>query len=291
MNKNLKENVKHGTLQFPFALYTHNRSCEELLVPHHWHEEIEIIFIEEGSFEFEINMEKIEGKKNTFYFINKEEIHYMHSKPTLIQYGIVFDLSILSFEVFDSSQENIIKPLLTGQLKFPREIELSTSYGKEIYKEFEEIKNSYKRQEPGFHINIKGALLKIIAILVKNNLFIKIDSYKENNNDYKINIIKNVFTYMEENYKNKIYIKELAEIANMNEQYFCRFFKKSIGKTITEYLNQYRIEKSIELLKKKDMKIVDISLECGYDNIGYFIKKFKEYKGHKPSDYRKQNIR
>ena len=74
----------------------------------------------------------------------------------------------------------------------------------------------------------------------------------------------------------------------MNTQYFCRYFKKLVGKTPTEYINDVRIEKAKELLAESDDKIIDIAIACGYDNIGYFIKRFKEQKHMSPSQYRKQ---
>ena len=287
-DNNLKEAIKHGTIQFPLAFYTHNLSEEPLFVSHHWHEEVELIYIEEGDFELEINMEKIEVKNNTFYFSNSEELHYLVGKPPIRESAIVFDLKLLSFEMFDYGQNNIIKPLLTGEIKFPRSIDGSTTYGKEIYKEFINIINAYSFKEIAWYIHIKASLLKILAILVENNLLINSSNSTQNNNNYKVMIIKNILSYIQNNYKNKIYIKDLSSLANMNEQYLCRFFKKAIGKTVTDYINEYRIEKAVELLQNKDIKILEICLECGYDNVGYFIKKFKEYKSCTPSEYRKE---
>ena len=79
----------------------------------------------------------------------------------------------------------------------------------------------------------------------------------------------------------------MAAVLQMNPQYFCRYFKKATGKTPTEYINEVRVEKAAEYLYRTDRKIIDIALECGYDNIGYFIKRFKEEKGMLPSEYRK----
>lgn len=61
----------------------------------------------------------------------------------------------------------------------------------------------------------------------------------------------------------------------MNEQYFCRYFKKNIGKTITEYINVIRVEKAATALAETEDKIIDIASACGFDNIGYFIRRFK----------------
>ena len=71
----------------------------------------------------------------------------------------------------------------------------------------------------------------------------------------------------------------------MNEQYFCRYFKKNIGKTITEYINVIRVEKAATALAETEDKIIDIA----FDNIGYFIRRFKKEKGMTPSEYRKKS--
>jgi len=85
----------------------------------------------------------------------------------------------------------------------------------------------------------------------------------------------------------KIYIEDLALEANMNVQYFCRFFKSVIGKTPVEYINSYRIEKATELLQTETLSISNIALSVGIDNFSYFVKQFKKYKNCTPSQYRK----
>ena len=50
----------------------------------------------------------------------------------------------------------------------------------------------------------------------------------------------------------------------MNTQYFCRYLKKLLGKTLTEYINEIRIEKASEYLAETNYKIIDIAVSCGY---------------------------
>ena len=99
--------------------------------------------------------------------------------------------------------------------------------------------------------------------------------------------IKKIINYIYENYNRKIYIEDLALEANMNVQYFCRFFKSVVGKTPVEYINSYRIEKATELLQTETLSISNIALNVGIDNFSYFIKQFKKYKNSTPSQYRK----
>lgn len=73
-----------------------------------------------------------------------------------------------------------------------------------------------------------------------------------NSKDYKLHVLKQVVTYIQEHYSEKIYIQELADEVNMNPQYFCRFFKSMTGKKPTDYINHHRIEKAINLLLTTD---------------------------------------
>ncbi len=74
----------------------------------------------------------------------------------------------------------------------------------------------------------------------------------------------------------------------MNEQYFCRFFKKAIGRSPIEYVNEYRIKQAIRLLEETDLPITDVCLECGYNNLGNFLREFRKVTGTTPLQYRKR---
>ena len=72
----------------------------------------------------------------------------------------------------------------------------------------------------------------------------------------------------------------------MDPQYLCRFFKRSLGKTLTEYINSLRIEKACQSLRDTDDKILDICYDCGFQNMGHFISCFKRLTRKTPSSYR-----
>lgn len=86
----------------------------------------------------------------------------------------------------------------------------------------------------------------------------------------KITAIKTVLSYITEHYQEKLYVQDLASQINMNEQYFCRFFKRSIGKTPIDYINDYRLNKVIRLLETGDAPVTEVCLECGFNNMGNF---------------------
>ncbi|MCM1136456.1 MAG: AraC family transcriptional regulator [Clostridium sp.] len=129
---------------------------------------------------------------------------------------------------------------------------------------------------------IKSSLLYILAVLSDYKLF----TPTEKNLDKRVEIIKTALTYIKENYQEKIYIADLARQVNLNEQYFCRLFKKAIGRSPIEYINEYRIKQTRRLLEETNLPVTEICLECGYSNLGNFLREFRKYTGTTPLQYR-----
>ncbi|MCI8447852.1 MAG: helix-turn-helix transcriptional regulator, partial [Eubacterium sp.] len=132
---------------------------------------------------------------------------------------------------------------------------------------------------------IRASILRMLSVLFGYQMLIPI----EKNNNKRVEEIKAVLTYIKEHYKEKIYIRDLAGLINMNEQYFCRFFKKAIGRSPIEYINEYRIRQSVHLLADTDLSVTEICLECGYNNIGNFLKEFRRHTQTTPLKYRGTN--
>lgn len=131
---------------------------------------------------------------------------------------------------------------------------------------------------------IKSSLLYLLATLSSHGLFMP----TEKNLDKRVESIKTVLTYIKENYQDKIYITDLAGQVNLNEQYFCRLFKKAIGCSPIEYLNEYRIKQAKRLLEETNLPVMEVCLECGYNNLGNFLREFRKYTETTPLQYRKQ---
>lgn len=57
-----------------------------------------------------------------------------------------------------------------------------------------------------------------------------------------------------------------------------------------EYINEYRLKQSFRLLEETDLSITDVCLECGYNNLGNYLRSFKKYAGTTPLKYRKKSL-
>ena len=289
-NTSLKENRTHGTVQYPVALYEWNGENEWHVVPH-WHEEMEWIYFQKGDFPVWINTKEYQVHAPAFICIHPEELHALILEKDGIESAVVFPVDILCFERYDAAEAKVLGPLAEGKLRMPVLCQSGDAAFEELsacYKEIEQMLRQMKEQKNMFYLNIKAKMLELIAVAYKHDLLTR--QVREGREEAgTVENLKKVLQYIGEHYSSPIRLFELAELVNMNEQYFCRYFKKNIGKTITEYINVIRVEKAATALAETEDKIIDIAAACGFDNTGYFIRRFKKEKGMTPSEYRKKS--
>lgn len=83
-------------------------------------------------------------------------------------------------------------------------------------------------------------------------------------------------------------VKDISAHVFLSASYVCTFFKSETGKTLNQYLTEYRMERAKQLLGDSRYKITDISSKVGYSDGNYFGKSFKKYSGFSPSEYRER---
>lgn len=99
--------------------------------------------------------------------------------------------------------------------------------------------------------------------------------------------LNDVIQYTFAHYTEKITLEQVSEVAHMVPSAFCRFFKQRTRKTYFDFLNEIRIRSACKLLLNKDMTIVEICFQSGFNNLSYFNRKFKEMTGYSPLKYHK----
>lgn len=142
------------------------------------------------------------------------------------------------------------------------------------------------------HMDAVGEAESIPELSVHASEFIEQAVHALEHDAYSGNsqIVKRAISYIHENYKNKISLSNIAEALHTSPSYLSMLFKHETGATITDYLNQIRIEKSRELLSESTMGLLDVSIQSGFENQSYFSKVFKKINGVTPKEYRKSSL-
>ena len=102
--------------------------------------------------------------------------------------------------------------------------------------------------------------------------------------------VREAIAFIERHYGENISVPQIAQQVAVNPVYLNKLFKLATGKTISEYLNYYRIEMGKELLLREDATVNAVASGLGYNDVRSFIRFFKKFTGLTPKDFRRQNL-
>jgi AraC-like DNA-binding protein len=100
--------------------------------------------------------------------------------------------------------------------------------------------------------------------------------------------INNIYEYSLKNYKNKIQLEEIAGVANISPNSFCRYFKSRTSKTYSQFLIELRVGQACKLLIENNLSIKQLCYESGFNNFTSFHKYFKMITGKSPLSYQRE---
>lgn len=98
--------------------------------------------------------------------------------------------------------------------------------------------------------------------------------------------VSDIFNHIIKNHQRDFSLEEAARLANMNPSAFCRYLKRSTSKTFSEILNEVRIGFACKMLINTQLSVSEIAYNCGYQNVPYFNRQFKNIKDRTPQEYR-----
>ena len=287
VDETMKELETHGSFELPVETYTDNCVIFRSLY-NHWHKEMEIICIDQGSGLARLNRETLRLKEGDLLIVNSGVLHGIKSDSRHILYyrSVVFDLSFLAGPAGDLCQEKVISLLMENRAEFTHLITRSHENYGNIFHLFCEIHQCHKDKPPFYYMKLKGLFYGLFYEMLAGNYIITTDAEQNRN----LLSIKKVLDYISAHYREPLSVKELSGLSNYSEFYFMKLFKQYTGKTAAAYLNDYRLEKAKSLLLHTDASVTDIALDVGFNNTSYFIKKFQEANQLSPSQISQKNV-
>ena len=112
-------------------------------------------------------------------------------------------------------------------------------------------------------------------------------SRTEDHTNTDLTAIRNMTGFIQQNYTSRISLKEIAAAGSVGISKCCKLFSRYFSQSPNLYLNQYRLNKSAQLLRETDMTITEIALSTGFGSASYYAESFRKWAGMSPWKFRK----
>lgn len=275
------EKITHGTQDFPIAFYHVDEHHPRYNMPFHWHKEMEIIHILQGTLHIYLDDTELFASRGDILLIEEGIIH--GGTPDHCAYECaVFDLTALLAHT-DACKRYfrlITRHLIRLNQYFPAAQPDAERLRQSVVRLFDAIRYPHA----GSELLTLGALYAFFGCIFEQEYYVQI-SLTPRQTHKKMDQLKPVLEYIDNNYAAPITLSDLSRIAGMSPKYFCRYFRAAIHRTPMDYLNYYRVERACQLLSTTELPITEVAYRCGFNDSSYFVKTFKKYMGTTPKQY------
>lgn len=281
MTDSLKENAVHGDKAFPFAMYHMHRMTQPFAASIHWHDELELIYIQQGRLNLTIDKTDYLGMPGDIFVVNSREIHEMSVTETPTVYAtILFPLKSLLFQQEDAVTENYLLPLAENRLRFPS-VAGDLEIAPDLRQKIEEMIALYHEKKGSFMLKIRVLELGIISDFFSQEGLLTQASASRFQDKHR-----QILSFIQENYPRELTLETVAQQFHMAPKYFSRYFKNTFHISLTEYITRLRLEKAADLLRYSKLSVTEIAICTGFNSSSYFNKQFRNVYEMTPSQYR-----
>lgn len=288
-NQFQKELKQHGNEQFPFLVsYQKLSEYESGSFMWHWHPEIEITYVQKGTMCYKVNHMVYHLKEGDIVFNNSGALHSgtMENQKDCAYIPVTFD-SRLIYGFFQSTvNSKYVDPVIQDSMLPAICIDQSEPWHKPFREYLLRIIDLDEKKPDFYELDITICLQSMWRLLLEHITY-EPQASRENSLEY--DRIKKILSYIEENYQNKITLNDIAGHIHLCESECTRLFKRHMNTTLFAFLQEYRIERSLEFLQD-DQPVSAVADKAGFSDPNYYSKVFAKIKGCSPREYRKHRL-
>lgn len=281
------EIINYDQKELPLSICTANLSLyPDMSAPCHWHEDIEWLHILEGKMCYDVNGKRLVLEEKDSLMVNARQMHYGYSyekKECRFSY-ILFHPSLFCSNPL--LQENYVTSVLKNPALEYRHFHGGQELGN-LAAEF--LTRIIQLKEEG----AEGYELEVIAHM--HTLWGKLWQRKEltaGEEEPKapddLCIQKDMVAFCYQHYREKITLEDIAASGNVSRSKCCRMFQRYLQQSPIDFLKEYRLRISCNLLDTTDKPVTEIAFACGFNHLSYYSQCFYQHYGCTPREYRKQ---
>ena len=276
------EDLQHFSSGFLVGCYFDD--LEKKSIPWHWHEEMETGIVMEGMVMLHTPKQEWKLQKGDGFFINSGMPHEMKScqeGPCKVRI-LAFHPRLVGTEENSIFWEKYVRPVLEHpeieSLRLDQDLQ---SARRDL---IEASWLSCRNEEYGYESQVRENLTRLLLLIGDGRpqmLMENAEKYRRYNER-----TKQMLTFIKRHFGEELSVRDIADSASISESECLRCFRKILDTSPIAYLKTYRLQRAAELLETTSRKVSDIAAQCGFGEMSYFAKSFREIYRCTPSQYR-----
>jgi len=251
----------------------------------HWHIDLEFIYVLEGAMNFSVNGKVTRLNPGEGIFVNSQRLHFGYSladHSDCVFLVVVIHPSILGEKTsfLQSYWEQKFGHMMTDFMFLTNQIDWQKSLLQSIQEIYWEMYTEHLTPNP---FRLVSQALALCAAIGDHLQFVSGQSGV-------LTHVQEMTSFIHQNYDQKISLEDIATAGAVCRSRCCTLFNQYVGQTPNNYVTQYRLQKSCEMLKETRRSVSEIALACGFQSSSYFSFIFRKQMGVTPQHYRKQVI-
>ena len=284
VDKYNQELVRHGTASFPLGCYNDDLSKKD--VPWHWHEELEAAVVIKGSTAVTIGSKTYIIGAGDGFFVNSGALHDCRriDQNDCIFRSVVFHPRLVGGSLESVFYQKYVLPVTENRAVEGMCLQSAIPWQKDAMEEINAAWTACAQEHVGYELTAREALGRFLDIMRRHMPAVEARPDAREVRNWER--IKQMLQFIHRRYGEEISTGAIAQSASVSESECLRCFRSTIGTTPIQYLREYRVGQAVRLLGNTNARIADIAAECGFQDVSYFTKTFREMTGVTPKAYR-----
>lgn len=288
LNRNQMELSPHGSQEFPCAGYLalHGKSSD-LVIPWHWHEELEVIYVKSGRLKLRTLGKSMLAKTGVCLFINSNILHGVSVEDDCEIWSLVFHPSLIGGQELSVYHKKYVQPLTACTGLDCCVIAPDPGWGRRFLAGFLSAFKAVDQGAAGYEFQVRDSLSESLLALYQEYEPQITAGRQEESQD--VARTRAMLKFIHGHYQEDLALGRIAETAGIGERECLRCFRRIMQISPVQYLIKYRIMRGAAmLLENPAATVAEIASRCGFDSPSSFSQKFRRFYSCTPREYRKQ---
>ena len=260
-----KELKKHGDNAFPFLVsYERLSGYETGSFLWHWHPEIELTYVKKGEMLYKVNQNTFHLKEGQALFGNANALHagYMYQNQDCQYIPVTFDPKLIYGFSGSALFQKYTEPILRSFSLSAVPLDFSCDWHQDAVEDIRQMIRLDSQHPPMYEFEIIARLQHFWKVLCSNTLAQAAAPSVQDEENYRR--IRRIMSYIADHYSEKILLDDIANLIHLSPSECSRLFKKCMNITLFGYIQEYRIERSLDYLENSSCSITEAGLLSGF---------------------------